>query len=354
MHSASSSDSFCNRRRGERRNSPGLTACCRHGHKLYQQPIRDISSTGVYIVTEQPWPVGTSIDLTLQRFDLPSDCSDNEITIEAKAVRRGEDGLALSFVLPEGMDLRLWQSPLKDTADQTAPEDIFREFRTAGALAFLRRICPSGVEDASHLLRETLSNYRNESAVEISLKAEKMLAAEGVSDLHCDNPYLVLRILEDGSWSNEDLSRKLWAGLLASCCNVHSGDESNLTYIDLLSQLTAGQIRILAAACTKAPKGISGSGQLVAKPLVCSPRELTKIAGIHDLIKIDRDLVHLADLGLLAPRHKPFHFSVLDDTNIRPTSLGLELYARGNGRRSSVPAFDNFVTPTERIAASAQ
>ena len=62
--------------------------------------------------------------------------------MQAKAVRWDNHGVAISFVLPAGADLRLWQSPLKSAAEQNEPEDILREFRVSQAISFLSRISP--------------------------------------------------------------------------------------------------------------------------------------------------------------------------------------------------------------------
>lgn len=353
MLSVNNLHSSLNRRKGERRHSPALAAFYWNGSQRRQAGVCDISSTGAYILTDDRWPQGASLELTLQRIGARTS-PENGITVAAKAVRQGKEGIGLSFVLPEGMDIRLWQSPLKDSSDQNEPEDVLREFRIAAALVFLHRICPSVNGDASHLLREGLSNYRVENAIEIAFKAEKMLAAEDLSNGSFDDPYLFLRLLEDGSWSDSDVSQQLWAGLLASSCGGDASNESNLAYIEIMSQMTASHFRLFVASCKKAQKFHAGSGQVIAEPFVCTSEELIKIAGVHDLIKIDRDLLHLAELGLLEPRYRPSYFSVLDDTTIRPTNLGLELFARCNGHRGSMPIFYNFVPPAVEFAVAAQ
>ncbi len=130
------------RRRAERRSSPELAAYLWNGSLQQQAHIKDISSTGLYLLTKERFAPGDTLSLTLQRRGPIEGNFERRVAVQAQAVRWGDDGVAVSFVLPPGMDLRLWQSPLKSSAEQTEPEDILREFRIAGALAFLARLCP--------------------------------------------------------------------------------------------------------------------------------------------------------------------------------------------------------------------
>ena len=153
------------------------------------------------------------------------------------------------------------------------------------------------------------------------------------------HPRLVKRIVEDASWADVDWIQHLWAGLLVGSCSVGDPDESNLPFIHKLSQLATAHARIFVAACSRAKKFMSAPGEVSARSLSCSADELMRIAGSHDLIKIDRDLEHLADLGLLTRRRKFKFFSLIEDADITPTQLGLQLFARCYGHQGSVENF---------------
>ncbi len=66
--------------------------------------IRDISSRGMYIFTEERWYLGTVIRVTISDRQEPA--ADHSITANAKVVRWGNDGVGLEFVLLEGNDRR--------------------------------------------------------------------------------------------------------------------------------------------------------------------------------------------------------------------------------------------------------
>ena len=84
-------------RKALREELPGLIAYFFTGGTPTAQEVRDISATGMYIVTNERWYPGTVVRVTLTDRDHPAD--DRTITVNAKAVRRGIDGVGLEFVL---------------------------------------------------------------------------------------------------------------------------------------------------------------------------------------------------------------------------------------------------------------
>ena len=71
------------------------------------------------------------ISLTLQRNGPPEGNIERRVAVQARAVRRDQNGVGMSFVFPEGVDLRLWDSHLIAESNQWEPEDVLREFRLA-------------------------------------------------------------------------------------------------------------------------------------------------------------------------------------------------------------------------------
>jgi hypothetical protein len=325
-------------RRAERRTSPALAAY--HWKGLYPRlnSVRDISCTGAFLLTQERWEPGEVVSLSLQRSGPPE--KENAFSVQAKAVRWDEQGVAVAFMLPPGADLRLWQSPLKSADLQNEPEDILREFRVAQTVSFLTRIAPETSAATSRLLHEELSNYRLENAIEIVRKAERMLGAT-VDEEHLRAlPEVVMRIVDAGSWSSDDKwMLQFWAGLLAASCSSTGDDQSTLIYAELLGQLKALHLRILSAAAAKSTKISGGQGAMYTRPLKWNAADLMKFSGSGDLIKLDRELHYMADIGIIAPREKSAFFQQMTDTTIALTNLGLQLYARCNGHRGTTQNF---------------
>jgi hypothetical protein len=317
-------------RRAERRTVEGLEAIHWTGSSPGLDIVRNISATGMYLVTRERWPEGEVNPIRLVYPELKDDSPENQVTLETRTARWGEDGMGLTFVLPECMDLWLWK-----TDGLIEPEDILGEFRLARSLAFLRRICPSATQDLKLLFREGLSNLRIANAIGITNRAEAMLAAERDFDRFRAPQSVVMRVIHDGSWADDAVTQQLWAGILATACTMMGDDESNLPYMDMLCELATIDGRLFTTACTKSQKVFAASGAVSARPLICSPQELIQIAGAHDLMKIDRNIFQLANLGLLEPRVKSKYFNFEQDANLTPTALGLELFARCQGHRGA-------------------
>lgn len=319
--------------RSERRSPEKFAAFHWNGSTLKKDVVRNISSTGVYILTEDRWKTGTCISLTLQREGPLERSPDRRITVQAKVVRCGQDGMGFTFVVAKDPDSHLWESLLESLIEQTKPEDMLSLVRMAEALAFLSRICPSGPGEVGELVRGRLSNHKVANAMTIALKAELLLASEPTAEEMRANPSLVVRILEDGSCTDEEWLQHFWGGLLVTSCSVDGKDESSLPFVELFSKLTTHPVRILTVVCTRATKVVSESGLISAKPLPCKIEEMMATTGSRGL-QIERDLERLSELGLIEKRiaNSPTLLPS-DETYITPTSLGLQLFARCNGHK---------------------
>ena len=316
--------------RAERREVPGLEAIHWTGSSPGLDIVKNISSSGMYLVTRERWREGEINPIRLVYPELTDDSPEHQVTIETRTERWGEDGMGLSFILPECMDLWLWKPE-----ERTEPANILTEFRLSRALAFFRRICPGATQDLKLLFREGLGNMRVPNAVAIAHRAEIMLAAESNFDRAHAPASVVLRIVKEGSWAEDTGTQHLWAGILVTACTMSGDDESNLPYIDLLAEMATVDTRLYVEACSKAPKVFATNGAVSANPFMCTADEMIHLTGTKDLSKIDRNILQLSILGLLEPREKAKYFSFGQIANLTPTALGLELYARCQGHRGA-------------------
>ena len=72
------------------------------GLKMYS--VREVSGTGLFLATQERWPLGTQSALTLQRMDGLSDSLLPAITVEMRVDRWGEDGMGFTFVRPGALE----------------------------------------------------------------------------------------------------------------------------------------------------------------------------------------------------------------------------------------------------------
>ncbi|HEY6489565.1 MAG: PilZ domain-containing protein [Terracidiphilus sp.] len=327
------------RRVGLRRPAPGCTALQWNDTSFRQHTIRDISATGIYLVTNERWPQGTQMLLTLHRTGAQGAKAEDQITLSARVVRWGEDGVGLALNLPQAVDPRLWVNLVEIGWQESAPDDLVSPFKYAKALSFLTRICAASGSAARNAVREGLSSHRRANIIEIALMAENLVAAWPDTEAPCAQPGLIVRILQDGSWADDELVQQCWAGLLATACAGDTLVERHLRLANLLSQLTAMHIHVFTSVCTKAGKILLDDGTVAALHLDCTPDELMKFSGSRDPQRIDRDLEHISDFGLLEKRIKSSFFVQESEINVTPTSLGLELHARCHGHHGSLQDF---------------
>ncbi|WP_348264283.1 hypothetical protein P8935_07050 [Telmatobacter sp. DSM 110680] len=107
------------RRRAHRRYVPGMVAHYYTGGAPKPHDIADISMTGFYLLTEDRWMPDTMIQMTLQK-----PCAKGErkqsITVLSRIVRRGSDGVAAQFVMPETLDPHSHDVQPSQTTDKFA------------------------------------------------------------------------------------------------------------------------------------------------------------------------------------------------------------------------------------------
>jgi len=290
--------------------------------------VGDISSSGVYLRTDERWELGKKVALSLQRNGPVSEIPDRHVEVEADTVRHDKHGMGLAFVLPEKTHLDLWDAAASGQTSETGPDYIVHEMRLAQALGVIRRICPELLETATHLFRKDFSSVRVRDSVRILLIVDKMLPSNPENDKLKAPAELVARILEMGSWASEEWTQGLWAGLLATSCTPTGDDLSNSQLVDILCQLAHVHLRILEFVCSRhadASGGASGS------PTV-TMREVTKLIDLTNLTKTLRSVSEMADMGLVTPIKRSPSDPQDENAKTTVTPLGLRMFARCHGR----------------------
>jgi hypothetical protein len=128
----------------------------------------------------------------------------------------------------------------------------------------------------------------------------------------------------------------MWGGLLASSCSPDGKDDSNLIFMNLLSQLTTLQVRILNHACEKVEKSVTPAGLITPDSILLIDIPTIKtIAGHNNIHRLDRELDHLHGLGLIRGG-----FDIRSQyVDITPNALALNLYVRCQGFTGSAVEF---------------
>jgi hypothetical protein len=299
--------------------------------------VKDISSTGIYLITEKRLRTGEMITLTLQESGEAENRSENQISIHARVARHGQDGVGLSFVLPPGVDAVLWGVLVRNIVTLTQPEQIAYMFRTLRTILFLCRLCQSEAAEAILLLDGQLDHERTDNLLTIALNAEKLLSSEPDGERMRCHPTLLASILREGSWTKDETLMRLWTNLLIASCSVEAPDNSNQPLASLMIHITPSQAQIFLYACERALKATPGVEIPSAGAVVLTPPELATLTDRSDATRNTTDVVYLFHLGLVQKEPNLTSFTADDGIDITPTSLGLEFYKHCCGERRKLP-----------------
>lgn len=314
----------------------GLHAYEATGDPSRRYVVRDICPPGLYVRSDEPWQEGDLLSLVLVKEGATDKDAEQRVSIKARVVRRDQEGVGVAFVFPEGTEFQPWQRARTKRSDETEADFILRELRLARALGFLHCICPWAADEINHALLDRFSNKRVAGAVEITLKAEGILLARG----HLGQPFvpsdLLIRILEGGSWIEDDWIRKMWAGLLVSSGSADGQDRSNLHFIDLLARLTPIHLRIFCFVCHRGVEALATGQSEAALDLYSTAEELMEATDSHSFPRIQQSIGQLSSVGLFTETARPSYEGIDDKSKMRttPTPLGLKMFARCSGHRA--------------------
>ncbi len=315
------------RRKNRRVSLRGLEASYGAASAPKKARIRDISPTGIYIVTKDRWPPGTNIALTIERKGFLDRQSRRHVRLRARCVRFGEDGVGLTFS-QDDTDSDRWLKAMDRAATLVRPDDVIQLFRIAKSLAFLSRVSPSFEDGALESMIGFMIDVRLDRSMEITHRAEELLERWGSAFRTDVPPAVILRVLDDASKAENDEAKRLWAWLLATACSEGYDDDESLRFANILSNLLPGQLGIFQAAGKKAVQTGWEPGSIFSEHIYCTAEEIRKVARIRNLVAIERDLNHLHELGLLEKPERALGCAQLERANLTPTSRGLKLYIR--------------------------
>jgi len=116
-------------RKAPRTTAPGLAAYYWNGAAPAAHSVRDVSSSGLYVVTEERWYPGTLVLMTLQRTKAEEELEERSIAVQSRAVRWGPDGVGLQFILHDRRDQRNGKAPILDAAGRKEFDRFLRQLK---------------------------------------------------------------------------------------------------------------------------------------------------------------------------------------------------------------------------------
>jgi len=114
-------------RKAARESLDGLSAYFFTGGTPVAHGVRDISLTGLYVITSERWYPGTMVRMTLTDRHEPT--AERSITLHATVMRSGDDGVGLRFVLQNPKDRRRPADGTAESADMAQVELFLQKLR---------------------------------------------------------------------------------------------------------------------------------------------------------------------------------------------------------------------------------
>ena len=212
-----------------------------------------------------------------------------------------------------------------------------------GAAAFLSRVCLPAAEEFGLALRERVSAWRAGNTARMLSGANVIYHSNNPNPADQLSPRLAYIAIEEASWIDDEEIQNMWSGLLASSTSLHGHSDENLLFMNLLKQLSSLEVKMLRFAVEKAPKSVlTPHGLVVSQEVIVSVDKLPELFSIQDVQRLDRELDHLRELGLIEGG------IVLDSSNtanLTPTPLAMHLYVRSQGSRLSPMTYWNLTLP---------
>lgn len=107
-------------RRAARSKAPPLIAYFWDGGHPVGHPVKNISSRGFFLTTEERWLIGTMVMITLQRTQTDSTQSDSSLIVMSKVVHHADDGVGFTFIPVENAGLSHTPGYSSHAADRKA------------------------------------------------------------------------------------------------------------------------------------------------------------------------------------------------------------------------------------------
>jgi hypothetical protein len=209
---------------------------------------------------------------------------------------------------------------------------------------FTRLVYP--VAEETGLLMQDIVRILRQNMLAVAQKADALPRPEGSRF----NPMVAGRLLEAASYADDELLQNMWAGLLASSCTAEGDDDSNLTHLNLLANMTRNQAKIIDWLAKQVPEDgwksnpfIIQNGFKVSEYVEVDGKRLSEITGESDLVRLHSELVSLVkSLNLIECQPLGMSNSRSTDSKeeqfgyrIRPSYWCLWFYIRCQGSRLS-------------------
>jgi hypothetical protein len=335
------------RRKDPRMKAKGLTVSYAEGSKPGNARIGNISPTGLYLITEERWPQGSTVVLTLgdkSRFDKTSR---SLVKLWTRCVRTDENGAGLAFAHAH-INRAKWLEAMSKAPSLIAENQLVHVFRLTRALGFLFSTSPASQSQTLKLISDDMTRERAERTIELALLADDLLESQSCASRMDVPPALLLRILEFAMEVEEAETREYWARLLAAAALSGAHDDLSLALVKLLSRMNLFHLRILTAAWRQSNALSSEIESAASHEVFSTLEDVLANAGLTAPEEIESALNDLHEFGLLGATERPALCARLTQVNLTLSNLGLRFCERCCAPSQPVKEESHILDPIEQ------
>lgn len=207
---------------------------------------------------------------------------------------------------------------------------------------FLKAVCLPASEEFGLMFQDKVRTWRLTNIIKVLEKAEgKLIFHDDKLQLRA-NPKVALSIIDNASLIDDEELQTWWAGLFASSCTEDGKDDQNLIFVNLLKDLTSFEVKLLGYCCINCQKYFYPDKLIVPYgDFRLSIDEITRITGVSDISRMDREIDHMISIGL-------FSTGIIEESGfnidkgqiyarLTPSALALNLFYKANAAVNTPP-----------------
>lgn len=189
---------------------------------------------------------------------------------------------------------------------------------------------------AGAMLADQVYLWQWTNRIKIAHRAKELLDQNKVAEKVLPLGFLIPLLDKIGYVFQSEL-QEMWAGLIASSCSNDETDETNLIFLNLLSQLSSSQAKIISLPFIEGKYSPYQHDDMEYTTIDKERSELIKYAGLSNWGILRRELDHLDSLGLVG-------YSIRSNQQVSCVELryeeaALRLYMRCEGYKGTLQDF---------------
>ena len=206
-----------------------------------------------------------------------------------------------------------------------------------GLGTFLGFLCLPMAEEFGLLFRDKVRNWRNKNIAAIENSAKIMYTNQFGTENKTVHPQIINSIVENGSWSEDSIVQKMWAGLLISACSSDTPSQENIIYINYLNKLTHLEAVFIQSLMKSIRVFQTKEGFIYTEQIVFDRQHLYDSFQTTDLQEIDFHLDHLRESSVLG-EGSGFN-AVTGICKVTLSAIGLSLLAKCSGFNGTAKSY---------------